>query len=76
MLADELRADRVLVNSVCPGWVATEMGGADAPRDAAEQRRRHRVAHFAGQRVERLRAVEAQPADPAGAFDDDLAHLF
>lgn len=28
MLADELRRDRVLVNSVCPGWVATDMGGA------------------------------------------------
>ena len=36
MLADELRADRVLVNSVCPGWVATEMGGANAPRTPAE----------------------------------------
>jgi NAD(P)-dependent dehydrogenase (short-subunit alcohol dehydrogenase family) len=36
MLADELRADRVLVNSVCPGWVATEMGGAGAPRTPAE----------------------------------------
>jgi len=28
MLAAELRADGVLVNSVCPGWVATDMGGA------------------------------------------------
>ena len=36
MLADELRADRVLVNSVCPGWVATEMGGPDAPRTVLE----------------------------------------
>ena len=27
MLAAELRGDRVLVNSVCPGWVATDMGG-------------------------------------------------
>ncbi|MBW4721069.1 SDR family oxidoreductase [Saccharothrix obliqua] len=27
MLADELRRDRVLVNAVCPGWVATDMGG-------------------------------------------------
>jgi NAD(P)-dependent dehydrogenase (short-subunit alcohol dehydrogenase family) len=27
MLADELRADRILVNAVCPGWVATDMGG-------------------------------------------------
>jgi NAD(P)-dependent dehydrogenase (short-subunit alcohol dehydrogenase family) len=28
MLAAELRDDGILVNSVCPGWVATDMGGA------------------------------------------------
>jgi NAD(P)-dependent dehydrogenase (short-subunit alcohol dehydrogenase family) len=28
LLAGELRSDGVLVNSVCPGWVATDMGGA------------------------------------------------
>ena len=28
MLALEPRQDRILVNSVCPGWVATDMGGA------------------------------------------------
>lgn len=27
VLADELRADGVLVNAVCPGWTATDMGG-------------------------------------------------
>ena len=27
MLADALRRDAVLVNAVCPGWVATDMGG-------------------------------------------------
>ena len=27
MLAAELANDRILVNSVCPGWVATDMGG-------------------------------------------------
>ncbi len=36
MLADELRPSGVLVNSVCPGWVATEMGGPDAPRSVEE----------------------------------------
>ncbi|MDQ3802302.1 MAG: SDR family oxidoreductase [Acidobacteriota bacterium] len=36
MLADELRPSRILVNSVCPGWVATEMGGPDAPRAVEE----------------------------------------
>jgi NAD(P)-dependent dehydrogenase (short-subunit alcohol dehydrogenase family) len=28
MLAKELRRERILVNSVCPGWVATDTGGA------------------------------------------------
>jgi NAD(P)-dependent dehydrogenase (short-subunit alcohol dehydrogenase family) len=28
ILAAELRSDRVLVNAVCPGWVATDMGGS------------------------------------------------
>jgi NAD(P)-dependent dehydrogenase (short-subunit alcohol dehydrogenase family) len=27
MLAGELHRDRILVNAVCPGWVATDMGG-------------------------------------------------
>ena len=36
MLADELKSSRILVNSVCPGWVATEMGGPDAPRTVEE----------------------------------------
>jgi NAD(P)-dependent dehydrogenase (short-subunit alcohol dehydrogenase family) len=27
MLAAELRGDGILVNSICPGWVATDMGG-------------------------------------------------
>jgi NAD(P)-dependent dehydrogenase (short-subunit alcohol dehydrogenase family) len=35
MLAAELRHDRVLVNAVCPGWVATDMGGPGG-RPAAE----------------------------------------
>ncbi len=35
-LAAELRSAHILVNSVCPGWVATDMGGAEAPRNVAE----------------------------------------
>ncbi len=36
VLADELRADGVLVNSMCPGWVHTDLGGPDAPRSPEE----------------------------------------
>ena len=32
MLATELATMGITVNSMCPGWVATEMGGANAPR--------------------------------------------
>jgi NAD(P)-dependent dehydrogenase (short-subunit alcohol dehydrogenase family) len=31
MLAAELRSDGVLVNAVCPGWTATDMGGGGRP---------------------------------------------
>ncbi|MBN3922052.1 SDR family NAD(P)-dependent oxidoreductase [Nostoc sp. NMS4] len=32
MLAQALHSQRIVVNSMCPGWVKTDMGGADAPR--------------------------------------------
>lgn len=32
ILADELHGTNVLVNTMCPGWVQTEMGGEGAPR--------------------------------------------
>jgi NAD(P)-dependent dehydrogenase (short-subunit alcohol dehydrogenase family) len=35
-LAGELRGASILVNAVCPGWVATDMGGAGAPRSVSE----------------------------------------
>src|SRR5262245_44732680 len=31
VLAAELRKDRILVNAVCPGWTATDMGGGGRP---------------------------------------------
>lgn len=36
ILAAELRDRNILVNSVCPGWVKTDMGGAGAPRSTAQ----------------------------------------
>src|SRR3954447_5392595 len=36
VLADDLRASGILVNSVCPGWVRTDMGGAGASRSVEE----------------------------------------
>lgn len=36
MLADVLGSDRIAVNSMCPGWVRTEMGGPDAPLSVEE----------------------------------------
>jgi NAD(P)-dependent dehydrogenase (short-subunit alcohol dehydrogenase family) len=35
-LAAELRASGILVNSMCPGWVKTRMGGSSAPRTVAQ----------------------------------------
>ena len=35
-LAGELLKARILVNAVCPGWVATDMGGPGAPRSVKE----------------------------------------
>ena len=36
ILASELRGTGILVNSVCPGWVQTGMGGSGAPRPVEE----------------------------------------
>jgi len=36
ILADELRGTNILVNTMCPGWVQTDMGGRNAPRPVQE----------------------------------------
>jgi NAD(P)-dependent dehydrogenase (short-subunit alcohol dehydrogenase family) len=35
-LSSDLADDNILVNAVCPGWVRTRMGGADATRSVEE----------------------------------------
>lgn len=36
LMAKELRGTNILVNSACPGWVATDMGGSEAPLTPAQ----------------------------------------
>lgn len=36
IFSDEFKDDNILVNSVCPGWVKTEMGGEEAERTPEE----------------------------------------
>jgi NAD(P)-dependent dehydrogenase (short-subunit alcohol dehydrogenase family) len=36
ILSNEEGANGILVNSMCPGWVRTEMGGSAAPRSVSE----------------------------------------
>jgi NAD(P)-dependent dehydrogenase (short-subunit alcohol dehydrogenase family) len=36
MVADAVRGRNILVNSVCPGWTRTNLGGPEAPRSVEE----------------------------------------
>ncbi|MBW4636643.1 MAG: SDR family oxidoreductase [Gloeocapsa sp. UFS-A4-WI-NPMV-4B04] len=36
ILGNELKGTNILINSVCPGWVKTDMGGANASRTPAQ----------------------------------------
>jgi len=36
MLAEALKADQIAVNSMCPGWVRTDMGGPNASRSVEQ----------------------------------------
>ena len=36
LLAAELKGENILVNSVCPGWVRTDMGGSNANRSVEQ----------------------------------------
>ena len=57
--AAEFKDDKILVNSVCPGWVRTELGGMDAPVSAEEGAR------------EILLLARISPEGPSGTFQRD-----
>ena len=58
VLAGDLRGDRILVNAVCPGWTATDMGGSGG-RPVAEGARSV------------LWAVDLLDGGPTGTFTRD-----
>lgn len=63
MLAQALGPDRIVVNSMCPGWVRTDMGGPNATRTVEE-----------GARTAVWLADEA-PSDVSGKFFRDAKEI-
>ena len=59
VLAADLRSEGILVNSVCPGWVRTDMGGAGASRSVEEGA------------ASVLWAARLEPGGPTGGFFRD-----
>jgi NAD(P)-dependent dehydrogenase (short-subunit alcohol dehydrogenase family) len=53
VLALELRVTGILVNAVCPGWVATDMGGAGGPSGRGRGGRYRLGGHAAGRWTDR-----------------------
>jgi NAD(P)-dependent dehydrogenase (short-subunit alcohol dehydrogenase family) len=62
LLADDLKSDDIRVNSICPGWVQTDMGGSAAPRTVQE-----------GARI--ITRLATQPDPPTGGFFDDAGRV-
>ena len=62
MLAAELRSERFLVNAVCPGWVATDMGGAGGAPGLRRGGRRRVGRHPPRRRADR-RLLPRRPPD-------------
>jgi NAD(P)-dependent dehydrogenase (short-subunit alcohol dehydrogenase family) len=62
LLADDLRADGIRVNSISPGWVRTDMGGSTAPRSVEE-----------GAAI--ITRMATQSAPPTGGFFNDAGSI-
>jgi NAD(P)-dependent dehydrogenase (short-subunit alcohol dehydrogenase family) len=62
LLAYDLRADGIRVNSISPGWVRTDMGGSEAPRSVEE-----------GAAIITRLTTQADP--PTGGFFDDAGRI-
>jgi NAD(P)-dependent dehydrogenase (short-subunit alcohol dehydrogenase family) len=63
MLASDLRPDRILVNAVCPGWVATDMGGPGG-RLVPEAGGQRPVGRRPARRRPHRRFLPRRPPDP------------